>query len=151
MQTLKFILFFLLVSAITTAQAPNGKKLHVIAEGLDSAEGSVKIMLFMYEQAFPDDEKYAFMKAVKDLSKHQPEETFNVPPGKYAVAAYHDKNGNGQLDLNFWGNPKEPVAYSLLSPGFRGTPAFSGCAFELTEDYTVVIRFAAESKDVSKQ
>ncbi len=36
----------------------------------------------------------------------------NVPPGVYAVAAYHDVNGDGRMDTGMFGLPKEPYGFS---------------------------------------
>ena len=38
--------------------------------------------------------------------------SFNLEPGDYAVAIYHDENGNGQLDKRLFGIPKEPYGFS---------------------------------------
>ena len=36
----------------------------------------------------------------------------DVPPGSYAIAAYHDLDSDKQFDKNFVGIPKEPVGLS---------------------------------------
>ena len=36
----------------------------------------------------------------------------NLPPGAYAVAVYHDENGNGRLDTNLLGLPTERYGFS---------------------------------------
>jgi uncharacterized protein (DUF2141 family) len=36
----------------------------------------------------------------------------NVPPGRYAAQAFHDKNGNGKVDRGLFGIPKEGVGFS---------------------------------------
>jgi uncharacterized protein (DUF2141 family) len=47
-----------------------------------------------------------------------------VPPGQYAVQAFHDEDGNGKLGTNWIGLPKEGVGFSrdamtrLLPPRF---------------------------------
>ena len=52
-----------------------------------------------------------------------------VPPGRYAIQAYHDANGNGDLDRGLFGIPKEGIGFSndamprLMRPRF-GTAAF---------------------------
>lgn len=55
---------------------------------------------------------------------------FDVPPGTYAVVAHHDEDSNGQLDKNFIGIPREPIA---ISRGYRpkGPPVFSSASFVL--------------------
>ncbi len=42
----------------------------------------------------------------------------DLPRGEYAVALFHDINGNGELDVNFLGIPTEPFAFSG-QPGSR--------------------------------
>ncbi|MCJ2027723.1 DUF2141 domain-containing protein [Methylobacterium sp. J-067] len=56
----------------------------------------------------------------------------DVPPGTYAVAAFQDSNGNGQLDRTGLGLPLEPYGFSNES-GRRGRPDFREAAFTLRE------------------
>jgi uncharacterized protein (DUF2141 family) len=44
-------------------------------------------------------------------------EVANLPPGKYAILAYCDKNANGKLDETLLGVPKEPYGFSNGKPG----------------------------------
>ena len=46
-----------------------------------------------------------------------------VTPGEYAVAAFQDVNGNGELDMGDGGVPSEPWALSN-GAGTRGAPMF---------------------------
>jgi uncharacterized protein (DUF2141 family) len=41
----------------------------------------------------------------------------SVPAGKYAVAAFHDENGNGKLDTNSLGVPTEGFGFSNDAQG----------------------------------
>ena len=45
--------------------------------------------------------------------------------GNYAICVFHDVNGNCDIDTNFVGMPKEPVAASNMT-GF-GRPSFKKC------------------------
>ena len=47
----------------------------------------------------------------------------NVKPGNYAIAVFHDLNGNGKLDRNLIGLPSEPYGFSN-DVGRRGFPSF---------------------------
>jgi 4,4'-diapolycopenoate synthase len=49
------------------------------------------------------------------------------------VAAYLDENGNGKLDHNLLGIPREPVGASNNPTGRFGPPRFSDCVFSLSE------------------
>ena len=40
----------------------------------------------------------------------------DLPPGDYALALYHDRNGNGKLDTNVMGIPREPYGFSGKAP-----------------------------------
>lgn len=60
--------------------------------------------------------------------------SFDMEPGEYALAAYHDVNGNEQLDKNFVGIPKEPYGFSKnFRPKFSA-PSFKDCAFKVTSE-----------------
>ena len=58
------------------------------------------------------------------------------PPGRYAVATYHDKNANRDLDQKFNLRPKEPFGLST-NPKLRwGLPKFEEAAFDVPEEGT---------------
>ena len=59
-----------------------------------------------------------------------------LPPGRYAIMAYHDENGDGQLNRRFGMFPTEGYGLSTTS-GFR-PPAFEDSAFEVTAPETAI-------------
>jgi uncharacterized protein (DUF2141 family) len=52
----------------------------------------------------------------------------DLPPGQYAVAAFHDENDNGKLDRNSLGVPTEGFGFSNDARGTGGPPAFAAAA-----------------------
>ena len=54
-----------------------------------------------------------------------------LPPGRYAVAAFHDTDGNGELTLWPFGLPKEAYGFSRDARGQFGPPTFTSAAFDL--------------------
>ncbi|WP_349367597.1 DUF2141 domain-containing protein [Salinarimonas sp.] len=68
-----------------------------------------------------------------------------LQPGRWAVAAYQDVNGNGTLDTQpilVWRLPSEPYGFSN-DVGRYGPPTFSGAAFQLPPSGgTVAVRLA---------
>ena len=54
-----------------------------------------------------------------------------LAPGRYAVAAFHDADGNGELTLWPIGLPKEAYGFSRDARGRFGPPAFDAAAFDL--------------------
>jgi len=57
----------------------------------------------------------------------------DLAPGAYAVAAYHDENGNGEFDQGFLGLPLEGYGFSRDASGFLSAPSFSSAAVLLEE------------------
>lgn len=54
----------------------------------------------------------------------------DIADGKYAIALFHDENGNKKLDKNFFGNPKEGYDFSN-NPNTLFEPSFEDAEFEL--------------------
>ena len=55
----------------------------------------------------------------------------DVPPGRYAVQAYHDENGNGQLDRDRFGRPLEGLGFSRNAQMRFGPPRFADAAVQV--------------------
>ena len=62
----------------------------------------------------------------------------NVKPGSYAIAVFHDVNGNGRLDRNFIGFPSEPYGFSN-DVGRRGPPNFDAARIVVREPSTTIV------------
>jgi uncharacterized protein (DUF2141 family) len=56
-----------------------------------------------------------------------------LPPGKYAVTAYHDENGNGRLDFDPTGQPAEGYGVSNDARNPAAPPEFAKAAFEVRD------------------
>lgn len=54
-----------------------------------------------------------------------------LAPGRYAVAAFHDTDGDGRLSVWPIGLPKEAYGFSNNARGRFGPPAFDAAAFDL--------------------
>ncbi len=54
-----------------------------------------------------------------------------LPTGEYAMSIIYDRNGNGELDTNFIGIPKEPVAVSNNARPRFGPPRYKDAVFQL--------------------
>ena len=66
----------------------------------------------------------------------------NLPDGEYAIALFHDINGNGKLDMkmnNLIGLPAEKYGFSNNAIPIMGAPDFETCKFELKGNRTISI------------
>ena len=87
--------------------------------GIEAAEGVVMVALYDEANYLKKPLKGQRVKADgKAVSG-----TFgDVPPGVYAVIAFHDENANGKLDKNLVGIPIEKLGYSNNAKGLFGPP-----------------------------
>ena len=130
-------------------RAGAGEVLHVL-EGIESDGGEVSVDLFAEAHAasFP----YAERGVLSEI--HKPASALRAPgavialgelaPGRYALFAMHDENGNGDLDRNLFGIPTESYGFSNDAAGTVGPPSFDAAAIEVKGDAPtrIVIRLA---------
>jgi uncharacterized protein (DUF2141 family) len=61
----------------------------------------------------------------------------DVAPGRYAVSAYHDENGNRQLDRGDYGIPIESWGFSN-NPDVMRRPTFEEAAITIGDDVSTI-------------
>ena len=61
----------------------------------------------------------------------------SLKTGTYAVMAFHDHNGNGKLDTNWLGMPREGVVSSNNAKGNMGPPSFKDASVTVSKDAAV--------------
>jgi uncharacterized protein (DUF2141 family) len=54
-----------------------------------------------------------------------------VPPGTYAVQAFHDEDGNGEVTMNALGMPVEGIGFSNDAPFRFSAPRYRDAAFQV--------------------
>jgi uncharacterized protein (DUF2141 family) len=67
-----------------------------------------------------------------------------VPPGRYAVQAFHDANSNGQVDQGIFGIPKEGIGFSNDAMAKLQRPKFAVAAFDhgaVSQRIAVTVRY----------
>jgi uncharacterized protein (DUF2141 family) len=76
--------------------------------------------------------KYTFkFKAIKGQQNEFKINT--LPKGNYSTALFLDLNGNGQLDANLFGIPKEPYGFSNNPSSRFSKPSFEECNFSFSQ------------------
>lgn len=63
----------------------------------------------------------------------------NLPPGRYALSAFHDENGNEKVDTNVVGVPTERTGFSRDARGRMGPAAFDDAVIDVQGDMTTAI------------
>ena len=101
----------------------------VTIDGLQSAKGDVFVGLYASPSKFLQGNQCDAFKKVKASTGPITVAFDNLPPGTYAVGAYHDENGNDHLDTSPIGLPVEGYALSNGVRAILARPRFTDAAF----------------------
>ncbi|MCP5180748.1 MAG: DUF2141 domain-containing protein [Pseudomonadales bacterium] len=128
-----------LLAALGISPAAVGGTLTVTMTDVPSATGELMISIGD-EAAFNGTAPYAVRAILPARVGTVTFSTDALPDGSYAARIMQDLNGNGELDSNFVGMPKEPWGMSNNARGNFGPPTFEDARFELTGDTTLAIQ-----------
>ena len=138
-----------LVLAACLVLAPAAVQAQTPAEGADivftfetgARTGAVMVALFDSEESY--DAGQAVRGLAVDVATGQTEATFRgLPAGDYAMRAFHDVNGDGQMNTNPFGMPVEPYAFSNNARGNMGPASWDRASFSAsgTTTQSITIR-----------
>lgn len=117
------------IATILIAGPASAARIIVTVSGLKSAAGGVYVGLYATPSKFLNGTQVDAMRKVR-ASTGQITVTFdNLPPGTYAIGAYHDENNNDHLDTDFIGLPTEGYALSNGVRALLSKPNFYEAAF----------------------
>ncbi|MEJ0023360.1 MAG: DUF2141 domain-containing protein [Alphaproteobacteria bacterium] len=120
-------MFAFAAGLLSTAQAATIK---VEVRDVASARGNVLVAL-CDEATFL---KRCAHSAMAQARRGEVAVTFvNIPPGRYAVMAYHDENGDRRLNRSMIGIPTEGAGFSRNAVGTAGPPKFSDAAVNVAQ------------------
>ncbi len=124
-----------------TATAAHAVDLTVRLDGVEPRGGSVQVGLFDSADNFA---RLADGVLEKQTVTADPDGTVvrfeGLPPGRYAVTAFHDANENGRFDKVLGLLPREGVALSN-DPPLVSVPGFEDMAVEVTASQEITLRF----------
>jgi uncharacterized protein (DUF2141 family) len=113
------------------AQAEADSQLVVRIEGVRSDGGFVRLGVFDRADAFPRGRPIAG-RTVPAAAGSVTAVIEGLPDGRYAIAVYHDEDGDGQFTKNFIGLPLEGYGFSNDAPVVLGPPEFDTAAIEVS-------------------
>ncbi|MEH6568266.1 MAG: DUF2141 domain-containing protein [Halioglobus sp.] len=130
---LSVLLFNTAYSVAEEASVATKTALRVEVSGLQDAQGSIHISVYNSDDTWLGEETVLRREVViaDARSEGVVSAELHLPPGEYALSIYYDSNGNGDLDTNFIGIPKEPVASSNNAPAKFGPPKYKDAVFTL--------------------
>ena len=127
-----FILaLFAVVLATKGTTHADANEITVHIKDLRSARGEVYAQVYNAAELFPEPEGGIAVSGARANGNSVRIVFGDLAAGTYAVAAYHDENGNGQYDRSMIGLPVEGYAFSNNAPVFLSAPSFEDASFEL--------------------
>ena len=108
--------------------------------GVSDIRGNLMIAVYESKKEFPEFGK-GDINIVHKVDTRTPKVLINnlIVGKRYAIAIFHDANGNKFLDKNFLGMPEEKYGFSNDARGTFGPPYFSEASFVVSKDLKVSI------------
>ena len=130
------LLILICIPVSSLAESTAASRVLVELTGLQEASGNLYIAVYDSDSSWLGDDTVMQQKVViadaRDGELVLAE--LQLPPGEYALSIFHDTNDNGELDTNFIGIPKEPVALSNNARPKFGPPKYKDAVFTLGAD-----------------
>ena len=111
--------------------------LDVTLRNVRDASGVLRAGLYREPATFRKEEKALSVVQAPAAAGEVTLSFAGLPPGRYAIMAYHDENGDGQLNRRFGMFPTEGYGLSN-NPRVSGPPAFEDSAFEVAGPATAI-------------
>lgn len=123
------------ITAVYAAEAP--AKLEVAFTGIEVQKGAVMFGVYDSEDAYNKGTSINGARVVAD--KADLAATIEgLPAGRYAIKAFHDIDGDGQMSSNPFGMPTEPFAFSNNAKGAMGPATWADAAFDVNAGATKI-------------
>jgi len=129
------------LSLLAAASHTMAADLTVTVEGARSSDGQVLFALYDSADGFPSSDRRLQAQMAPAAQPGGATAVFRgLPAGRYALAVFHDANGNGKLDRNLLGMPTEAFGFSNDAMGVASAPSFDKAAVEVGTDRAIVIK-----------
>ncbi|MSO75252.1 MAG: DUF2141 domain-containing protein [Alphaproteobacteria bacterium] len=117
-----------MVAGLVLIGTAHAADLTVTIRHLRSTQGVVSVALYNSAYGFLEDGAEVRSADVWPTGDETPVVFKDLPPGEYAIAAFHNENASGEFDTNFLGMPEEGYGFSNGAKAFLGPPAFNEAA-----------------------
>jgi len=121
-----------------TLQSASTAQLVVHVTGLGSSKAPVRIAVYNSEKTWLQLPEARYITILDVESGQADWKIENVAGGEYAVAAFQDRNGDGELDRNFLGLPKEPYGFSNDARGIFGPASWTDAKVRVVTPLTEI-------------
>ena len=131
---MKSIILACLTIIISSIAYSQSNEIAININGLRSDKGNCLVYLYNNKKGFPNDADKAINEASGSVLNGKSTILLKgIPDGEYAIGVIHDENGNGKMDANFLGMPKEGVGVSNNANGHFGSPSYEDSKFKVNQ------------------
>ena len=106
--------------------------LHI--DNIPQSHGRLMIQVLASEAQFKDEAPAAAQLVLPAQAGSVRFSTDALPSGRYSIRVMHDLDGNGKLNTNMVGMPREPWGFSNNAKGSFGPPSWKDAVFEVSGD-----------------
>ncbi|ABA58073.1 conserved hypothetical protein [Nitrosococcus oceani ATCC 19707] len=118
------------------AGSGEGNTIVIKVTGIEPVEGQVQIALYNAPERWLEE---SFAHATIEVKGREAEwRVEGIPDGAYAVATFHDRNGNGKADRNWLGIPKEAYGFSNNVKAVFKPPQWNRVKFIVARPVTAI-------------
>jgi len=111
--------------------------LTIIVDNIKDQNGKLMVAVFDSKEKYLEE---SMMNKSVDINEEATKKIkIQLPKGEYALAVFHDMNGNEELDKSFIGIPTEAFGFSNKSMGTFGPPSFKDTKFQVSGDTEVSV------------
>jgi uncharacterized protein (DUF2141 family) len=125
-----------LTAAALSAQAAD---VTIDITGIEATEGMIHWALFDSADSYAGDGSPVIAAQSRVTGEAVSATVHGLPEGRYAVRLFHDSNGNGELDRNMLGIPREAYGFSN-DAGSRGPASFDDAAVVVEGDARIAVQ-----------
>lgn len=122
-----------------SSKGMSSEELRIELVGLRSTKGAIIGCIALTAEAFPDCKARSGARSFR-RSAATSIAVSGLGPGTYAIALFHDENGNGRLD-KFIGIPREGYGFSGSRKRILGVPSFRSAVID-TSDGSAIVRIS---------
>lgn len=127
-------LFVLLIISLMSTGLFAQHNLSLNIDGVASEKGNICFAVYNDEGSFLKFDKVYKSGSEKAVKGKTAFNITDLPEGDYAIAIFHDANGNKNLDTNMLGIPKEQIAFSKGKMKMFGPPKYKECVFTVNSN-----------------
>ncbi len=137
-------IFFAITLSVTTAVLPVSAAetmaglLNVHIHGAIENSGSIEVKLLSNQQQY-DEQSPPYRECSQPADTQGAQCIFSdLPYGDYAIFAYHDKNSDRDLNVNYFGIPTERLGISNVNLETNEDPTFDDSKFSFNSQHAQV-------------